>query len=342
MGFLKDSISAAILLSCMVLAATSCNGDDDDDSTDYESFSGTLSFSCPSYVAYGDSDLVLTPTGAYREDGSDEYGYYWTASPIITSRDTTRYAGDDSSVDGTFTFEIPDTLCTVTFYCVIFADGYYSQTASKDVVIVNEKTSISMALPEIPTGTYTDPRDMTQYSYYTIGDYDWMSKNLEWDGAGVVYTEAECMRGIFGAYYTWNEAQTACPNGWELPDSTAWVNLASNAGAASPEGFETFQDIAGNLMGDPYFNGEKMWEFWPAVDITNSTGFSAMPTGYAYITGSDVVNFTGLDTYATFWTADESDDKGVYRYIFDEKPDVYIGAGDKDDFLANVRCVRER
>jgi uncharacterized protein (TIGR02145 family) len=54
-------------------------------------------------------------------------------------------------------------------------------------------------------------------------------------------------------------------------------------------------------------------------------------------------NYSGLKTYAFWWSATEkSEDKAYYRYIYCERPDFDVNSSGKDNFGASVRCVRLR
>ena len=92
-------------------------------------------------------------------------------------------------------------------------------------------------------------------------------------------------------------------------------------------------------MGNAYFNGNLMWEYWPAVgEITNASGLSMIPAGY-YSNSQ----FNGLNEYATFWTADAVEDEegmAYYRYVICDQPEFLLGKGDIKTYGANVRCVR--
>jgi len=183
--------------------------------------------------------------------------------------------------------------------------------------------------------SFTDSRDGKKYYSSYIGFLEWMRQNLAWSGAGVSLEGCEVMTDVFGRYYTWEEAQTACPNGWRLPTDEEVTALQADANAASD-----IPGLAGKLMADLYFNGDKMWEYWRDVKITDELCFSAIPVGYG--AGADKsFDFQGEMEYAVFWTSDEEDGLGICRYIYQDKDIVYRGRMSKTDFVASVRCVRE-
>ena len=87
--------------------------------------------------------------------------------------------------------------------------------------------------------------------------------------------------------------------------------------------------------------GSRMWEYWPQVTITNKSGFSALPIGYATLT-ADNPKFTGENNYAMFWTSDSEDDEmALCRYIYVKQNDVLVRKADKGSFFASVRCVKD-
>lgn len=336
MDFKQLSLLAAAATTLLFLAA-SCKDDDDDD-TEY--MSGTLTFtSIPAFVLVGD-EYTLTPSGAYRDDGGD-FGVYWYCD-YDSIKDTVRYEGEDG--DGSWTFVVPDTLSTVTVYCYTYADGYYSSSASAETVVVDPAYGRTVTDNDLPGNSdwITDSRDGRRYYYTQIGNLEWTRHNMAYTEFGVPYYDCSAMTNIFGHYYTWTEAQDACPDGWRLPDGADWLDLAQTLGLDDVEEHDTFYGISGNLVVDAYFNTDiRMWEYWPAVDVNNSTLFSSLPTGYATVLSSGH-DWNGAWEYAAYWTADEDDDgSGYYRYFYAEKPDIHIGKIAKDAMVLPIRCVRD-
>ena len=343
-------LMAAALLS---VALYSCKDDDDDD-IQYKSFSGALRFDIPAYVAPGD-DYLMTPSGVKR-NSSDELttapGYYWSIKPSENSNDTTRYENSSDAVTGAKHIIIPDTLCTMTISCVAFASGYQASSATAYPTIVKP----TIPRPSLDGGTiigsitdmkvlfgtwFSDDRDGRWYpaAGFNIGNQWWMGINLCYGGSGRPYADCPAMKDVFGLYYTWEEAQTACPDGWHLPTKGEWATLAQKL---SPEGYtdqdSVFKGLAGKMMVDASFNEEKMWPHSADNHIAGSY-FNAIPTGYAYKKGADYY-FAGAFKYAAYWVKDEYDaTHGQYRYIYYDSPDVYLGIADKSSFLASVRCL---
>lgn len=332
-----------VIMPCIAVAAlfasVSCKKDKDDSVTQ-GTLTGTLDFDSPAYVRKGEV-VKAVPKGLSKN--TVDIGYYWTASPLYTKRDTTRRLGDPASVDGTYTFTVKDTtLMTFTISCVAFADGYYTKSASYYCTMVDPEIGGTMSGDDIDaeTPTFLDERTGYYLYYKTIGDLDWLVRNLYTDD-GHSYLDSPAVDPVFGQFYTWTEAQDACPDGWRLPTDADWLALAKVGGYKGEDAATDFLGVGGALMANASFNGTRMWTYWPAVKITNSTGFAAIPTGYGEMLSTGASFKNDLD-YAVYWSAESHDEEqGVYRMINMNRPDVMRGTAHKDSFLASVRCVRD-
>ena len=247
-----------------MLALPSCKKDKESSSTkDYVDGTLTFSSSVPTYVRKGES-FSLTPTGITNPGtgSAEDIGYYWSVS-WDTAKDTTKTETDKSG-DGTFKFSVPSKVGTFTVSCVAFADGYYTKTNSTSFSVVDaalDSTVVGAYSSKDPI--FTDPRDEGTYYTTTFDGKTWMKNNLYYSGAGVSYEKSEAMDAIFGRYYTWSEAVSACPDGWHLPSDAEFTALAN---ALAPKGTtfsekENFTGVAGGLMVDAKFLGTRMWEY---------------------------------------------------------------------------------
>ena len=325
--------------------------------------------------------LSLKPTGAKHPKGK-KLGYYWKVSPVMSSYDTTRYENGlnkkGQTSDGTFTYELPDSLGTYTIYCYAYASGHTGLSAAAYTTIVkggvqtsDDDTSVSITNTDIAiNGTQING---TEYYYVTNGNLDWTANNMAEKGKGTAFLGLDIMSDVFGRYYSYQEAKEICEglasdngNEWRLPTDADWIDLV-NSITADAQDFtaNVHQDISwdnkkngtpslgARLLADAYFNGDKLWEFWPEMGVPqNTSGMAILPTGYANLGVTPEVSsrssypgalFSAIYEFAAFWTADEvSDDtnQAYYRYIYTKKPDLMIGKGDKVSFGASVRCVR--
>lgn len=319
-------------LAAILAALPGCKKED----TTTKTLDGYLTVTMPHYIQAGESktfqiDTMMTlicpdklPIGYYFYDTDRKL-----SDTLVTSAGVIR--------EHYYTYTAPDKTGTfsLTLGGFLAPDANYSsvQATAKFIVVIpglNGDSSISH-FDKATSQTFTDSRDNKNYYYTSIGGRDWMRQNLAWKGAGRPYDGCEAMTDIFGRYYTWEEAQTACPEGWRLPTDAEWAALKTGAEAG-----KNIEGLAGKMMGDIYFNGNKMWEYWRDVKITDELLFSAMPVGYC---AGNI--FDGTYTFAAFWTSDEADGLGVCRYIYQDKDIVYCGNMSKTDFSASVRCVRK-
>ncbi len=316
-----------ILLVLTVFAAglfASCKKNDS--TTTYASFSGSARIlgNVPKFVRAGDT-YTLKTTGISRSDGGD-YGIYWYNSIYSDYRDTTKKIGQAEPYD--FEFEVPDTMSTISVRCVYFASGYYTSTASVNAVIVGPRSLKGQSF--VPSQGFVDKRDDKVYHFTKAGGLDWMAENLAYGEKGGVYFDSPVMETVLGRYYTWTDAQNACPEGWRLPTEADWDALCGDG-----------KGVVKDLISKAEFNYEPMWDYWPVVgDASLKHGFEALPAGYATFDGTKY-SFPDESELAVFWTSDEADAKqGVYKYLHEKNPDLMTGRGDKDSFAASVRCVR--
>ena len=298
----------------------------------------------PKYVSPGERYTIKT-SGIEAPDGT-AVGYYFSSSANNDRKDTLL------SSSPTYVYEIPDTLGSFAMSIVAFpiesSDKYYVSLSSFNFTIVKDdpfKGSITNVLPREDESS----EELYGRPYYIVnaGGREWIRSNLcrvdrDSDGNrtfGIPYADCVAMQNIFGAYYTWEEAVAACPSGWHLPSDAEWVELLKESGApAGMQPLESSPAGAGKLMVKGFFNGSEMWSYYRGVNITDAS-ISVLPVGYAMI-NEDAWEFIGYQEYAVFWTADEYSGQGVYRYIYKENDNVYVGSADKKAFAASVRCVR--
>lgn len=332
----------AVLIS---LALASCHHFPEDESLD--NLEGTPKFSVEAFVRPG-TVIEATATGVKHPEGKG-LGYFWVET-IDNVIDTVRTPEDPASKVNTYRFTVKDTTGTFYLRCTAYADGYYVSSASAVFTVVKSGLNESLTGRGIVAGdpSITDERDAgvpageNVYYYTTIGALDWMRNGLAYTGSGVAYNQCDVMNAVAGRFYTWEEASTACPEGWRLPTEAEWTDMISTVTGTVYTPNTTLVGAAGALMGDAYFNGDKLWEFWPEVKITNATRLAFVPFGYSVVSGEDY-SFSGVGSYSAFWTGDSApgdDSQAIFRYIYVKQPDVYLGLADKQSFGANVRCVR--
>ena len=339
-----------LYITALILAVCSCKKDEETATT--PGLNGTLKIvGLPEFISPEES-ITLSPEGAVHPDG-EKLGYYWKVTPGMSKYDTTRYTNgldkpDDSGKpsDGSFTYTFSDTLRTYSVYGYAYAKGYsgLSSVSYTTVVKPGHDGSIQgIGYDKIADGSLY-VRHMPYY-YKEIGKQTWTLNNMA-VRSGLPFKNAEVMSEVFGRFYSFDEAIAACDSldtetqNWKLPSIKDWETLEAYISGETGESKPYGKSIAAAMMADATFNGTELWEYWPAVgDITNSSGFSAIPTGYANISAG---NFDGNFEYAVFWTSDQATEtEAYYKYLICDQPGIFTSKGNKKSFGAAVRCIRE-
>ena len=330
----------------------------------------------------GSTTLTLKPSGAKHPEDK-LLGYYWKVSPTMSKYDTTRYENGlnkkGQPSDGTFTYTIKDSLATYTIYCYAYAEGYNGLSASAYTTVVRGGVQTSPDEPEVSitnTEILKNGAQLldTEYYYTTNGSLDWIINNMADESMGVGFVNYDAMSNVYGRYYSYDEAKAICAalptdteNKWRLPSDEDWVNMVksitTDATDFNPEVYtDIYWDIekngkptlAARLIADGYFNGVKLWDYWPEIGVpANTSGLAMLPVGYANLgitpeltskSAYPAALFEGTYEFAAFWTADEvADDTNLayYRYLYLKSPSLMISKGYKSTFGASVRCVRD-
>ena len=329
-----------ILLPALLVAALAILPGCKKENTETKTLSGYLSVELPPYMGGGETKTFMIDTlmTLICPDG-ETIGYYFRDE--TTQSNDTLVTADGKILKHYYTYTAPSTKgdAKLTLAGVMGKDSKYSGfSTSYTTTVVFPGLSGSGSITGFDkegSWTYRDFRDGRTYYCSIIGDLFWMRQNLAWDEAGVPFEGCGVMTDVFGRYYTWEEAQTACPNGWRLPTDAEVVALQENAAAS-----KDIPGLAGKLMADLYFNDTRRGESWRDVKITDELCFSAIPVGYG-LGAEGSYDFQGDFKYAVFWTSDEEDGYGICRYIYQNKDIVYRGRMSKTDFVAPVRCVME-
>ena len=320
----------------LLLAAVSCKKDDE---TAVLPYLTGLYFDCPSFVSPGQA-VTMVPKGIEDPEGKG-VRFFWRVTPTMSFNDTT----------DVFVHWFSDTLKTYDVNCFAFADGYNNDSYSKQVMVVKGGLDQSITKTGIKSTDSKMTMDGIDYYYAKVGDLYWFRNNLAGKSAGVPYGNEEITSDVFGRFYNYNEAMSACPQGWRLPTEEDWMSLADALEAPVTKKYSTFEAVTAKLMVDASFNETPIIQYWPAVgDVKNTSRLSMLPFGYANLgtpNGDgkypDAV-FDGIFDYAAYWTADKvagKEDMAYYRYMVVSQPDMMIGKGDVNSFGAMVRCVRD-
>jgi len=166
-----------------------------------------------------------------------------------------------------------------------------AQTSRIQVISrIKETNSPGIQNNIISYGFFTDKRDGRIYKTLQIGDQVWMAENLSYKaGSGCwSYNNDQGNVSVYGYLYNWATAKNVCPPGWHLPADSEWNALIDHLGGSW---------VAGGMLKEA---GTKHW-ITPNEGATNETGFSALPGGLRF--GSGTSSYIG--TYGYWWTSDE-------------------------------------
>lgn len=168
--------------------------------------------------------------------------------------------------------------------------------------------------------SFTDPRDGQSYDIVKIGSLTWFAENLNFATGGSVCPEGDSRKcSEYGRLYTWDDARTACPEGWRLPDSADFATLVEQAGGAAEAG-EKLKSTGG---------------WFKKGNGSDALGFNALPAGYRGAEGS----YDGIGGYAYFWSAIATpDDLAYYLFLDFSSKAAGMNAFPKGDYRS-VRCV---
>ncbi len=168
-----------------------------------------------------------------------------------------------------------------------------------------------------------DLRDKHVYGAQKIGDYIWMTQNLNYDTAGSYRPDDNRYSDQYGRYYTWNTAMAACPKGWHLPSKYEFEKLIKTAGG---------EGIAGKNL-----KSTSMWHSSGAG--IDDFGFAALPAGVVDNKG----DFYNATNFTYFWSSEDdgepSSGQALKLNLSYDADGAQLGNGYKDAAYS-VRCVQ--
>ena len=225
-----------------------------------------------------------------------------------------------------------------TFVASENADYYCSehQWLSSTEILCEEKPPIKPFEYEF----FTDPRDGYVYRLTRIGSQTWFAENLRFKTEKSIAPDGELFN-VVGRYYTWKDAQTACPAGFHIPTSEEWKEMWL---------FVTEDNGCENV--GTSLKTDSLWSEYlkPSTNIvqgnedalvgTNRYGFNAVPAG-SYLEKSDELYLLGHLT--RFWSNDNYRGKIVadswvmnfWRHNFFDDESA------NPNLRISVRCVKD-
>lgn len=243
----------------------------------------------------------------------------------------------DNDVINRFLFIPVGSALAFTIFLVWIRSKYY-----KSFVIINKKYFTPNTIKESP-GPY-DLVSLGLFTYKTvnIGNQTWMAENLrfipyvnrEFEDGGIWVTGysgndvkmAVLTKNYFtyGCLYSIETASYACPEGYHLPTIDEWMTLINCFGGIN---------MAGNrIKAQAEWNRE-------TPQVTNESGFSALPGGYCNYSGQCLA----VGTVGYWWSSSLNGSKEAIFICMQDNRSVVIKQrtyGLNSGF--SIRCIKDK
>jgi len=273
-------------------------------------------------------------------------GVCWSLEPNPTIHGNS-YIGEAGL--GEYQFEIKELNAGKTYYAKAFyindIDTVYGNQVefnTQDYLIFN---------PDLEYGTVTDI-DGNVYKTITIGTQTWMVENLrttryqngdaidhvtdlsKWGyfqiqtPAYIYYDNNESNKAVHGALYNWYAAvdkRNVAPVGWHVPTVEDWQELINHLDPFNSKDFG--KELRETTTAHWYFDGDLNRA------STNSTGFTAIPSGKA-VTGGFWDKGNGS---AHYWTSTGTWDGSSCVYLYDHISIDYLQPNARG---FSIRCIK--
>ena len=180
---------------------------------------------------------------------------------------------------------------------------------------------------EAPT-SFTDSRDGVTYPLVTIGEQTWMTENLRFATDNSICHQQDPNCEQYGRYYNWEEARTACPEGWRLATDDEWKTLERELGMAEDD-----------------LNLQKFQRGHPIGRLLKPGGSSGMnlKLAGAKFTLSDSISSTNWKGY--FWTGTPFEDSNRGEGAYFRAVSADTSKVERNAFFTtiklNCRCIQE-
>lgn len=270
------------------------------------------------------TDTVSSITGFSANSGGiidgafiSSSGLVWDTLPDPTIALSSKTA--NSVISDTFSNVINGLQPGKTYYVKAYA------TNSAGTGYGNQRSFVTPWVNANGDSVFRDTRDGQYYTFKHIGTQVWMTKNLNYTGAGRCYANNAAYCAVYGRLYNWNTALTVAPPGWHLPSDAEWQTLVDHLGGDA---------VAGGKMKEA---GTVHWNS-PNTGADNSSGFTGIPGGKNTTPSGGTFASLGLEGY--WWSSVGS---GFWANCFSLSyfyQHVSKGGGYMTSELS-VRCIRD-
>jgi uncharacterized protein (TIGR02145 family) len=250
-------------------------------------------------------------------------GVVWNISPNLSTEDSLLFTGSEQEA-----YLVPLTGLEPN-------TTYFTRACVGNSVGISYGEEINFKTKAVTT--FTDTRDNNIYTEITIGNQIWMGENLKYIASGESFpVENEFLSDLsdFGRLYSFEVSDEVCPLGWRLPKDDDWKTMERYLGMSEQDiqGVSFRGNVGGKKLKQP---GTKFWES-SDVDVTNESGFTALPAGVADINGTN----TSVKYSSYFWTSPDSEEKTWVRYLSGSEGGIGRASNINDSYCS-VRCIKE-
>lgn len=178
----------------------------------------------------------LFNVGQIKTDAAQSFVYF----PLIL----VNFDKSDGIPHGKYKFVVPEGAKLKTAYSFETENGpalmmeFYKSddyTYSYGLILEEKLKNLMDRVEKKEIGLMTDSRDNRTYKWVKIGNQNWFGENLQYDnGEKKMTMEGKIIYSNYnGRYYNYNQAKSACPNGWHIPSDGEWKELETETGVAS-------------------------------------------------------------------------------------------------------------
>ncbi|MGD0340782.1 MAG: fibrobacter succinogenes major paralogous domain-containing protein [Bacteroidales bacterium] len=342
------TVQIMIFVSLLSVAAilNSCKKSDESSS----SGSTSLTVTTNSVSVFGQRWATLSGTVNVNNQTAIiafDYGTSASYGSSISADPDTLSDNKSTTVSAVISSLVPDKTYYYRVKAIISSDTTYGSEMT-----FTTKDSIKSTFIFNPNLKYGSVSDIDGNTYKTIeiGTQTWMAENLNVtklnDGTPIPFitnatawtelsTPAYCWYNYdsvsYGALYNWyvvdaasNGNRNVCPSGWHIPSNNELATLITFSGGEVEAG--------GKLK-------ETGTTHWYSTNsyVTNETGFTAIPAGYRYYSGT----FNNIRRYSYWWSSTTSSSLDAYcRNLYFDYNNAETGVSNKKSGLS-IRCIKD-
>jgi uncharacterized protein (TIGR02145 family) len=212
--------------------------------------------------------------------------------------------------------------------------------------------------------------DGNVYNVVSIGNQCWMKENLRttrYNNGNPIHTNlslSQMQNDTIGYWsFTNNNAQNInpyghlynwyavadygglCPTGWHVPSLSDWYKLAIHIDPQADTSGSGFQfseaggalKTTGDLLGNAGFG---LWQY-PNIGATNSSGFSAVPSGFLGDSIFSAFGYYGFSRVALFWSSTEASIDFARGFSLEYDREYTNSGYSYKNQGRSIRCIRD-